>query len=61
MAWRQGLFKRRQSGYTKTVLYLAQEVRLCATWQDLEMAERYEGRGMIIVTRDCTMVLFMLI
>ncbi|CAK9038936.1 Endoglucanase, partial [Durusdinium trenchii] len=34
-----GLLMRQQPGFTSTTLYLAKEVRLCATWLELEEAD----------------------
>eukprot|EP00913_Durusdinium_trenchii_P003110 g2874.t1 len=35
----EGLLMRQQPGFTSTTLYLAKEVRLCATWLELEEAD----------------------
>eukprot|EP00435_Cladocopium_sp_Y103_P038222 s112_g10.t1 len=38
----EGLLMRQQPGYPKTVLYVAQEVRLCGMWQAVEPLESFD-------------------
>lgn len=38
----EGLLMRQQAGYPKTVLYVAEEVRLCGMWQAVEPLESFD-------------------
>jgi len=44
----EGLLMRQRSGYPNTVLYVAQEVRLCGTWQCVDPVGPFQASGDVL-------------